>query len=110
MKTEEQLNQDRESFKASVGKFNEIQVFLDEEDETKTATVFLKKPDGKSRSLVSTLITDKKFNKAVEAFLRNRYLGGDDLDVILSNDYAMASVEESIVEMLHVRKSILKKN
>jgi hypothetical protein len=110
MKTEDELNKERAELKEKYGKFNEVEIFLDEDDTEKTATIFLRKPDKKARKVTWELIGEKKSDKAIEFFLRNLYIGGDALDPILSNDYALASVDSAIVEMIDVHRATLKKN
>ena len=45
MKTETELKLEKEKLKQTHGKVREMVVFLDTDDEDKTATIFLKKPD-----------------------------------------------------------------
>lgn len=110
MKSQEELEQERIELIAKHGKINEVTIFLDEDDVEKTATIFLRKPDKKARKVTWELIGDKKSDKAIEFFLRNLYIGGDLLDPILANDYAVASVDSAIVEMIDVHRATLKKN
>ena len=48
--------------------------------------------------------------KAVEFLLRNLYVGGDDLNIILLNEDALFSCEEPLVKMLEKKTAQLKKN
>ena len=70
--------------------------------------MFLKKPDRTVRSIIGSLAKDPI--KAVEAALKNLYVGGDSLNIVTSNDDALVSCEDAIVEMLVVQKAVLKKN
>jgi len=111
MKSQEELETERITLKETKKKFNELTVFLDEDDAKKTATLFLRKPDKHVRSLISTILSRPgQGSKAVEAVLRNLYIGGDNIDEVCKNDYAIASADEAVVEMLQVHKAVLKKN
>lgn len=109
MKTAEELQTEKQELLAKYGKLNEVTVFLEEDNSEKTATLFLRKPDKTVRSLVGKIAMNDGI-KAVSAFLQNLYIGGDSLEIVLSNDYALASTEEAVVDMLSVQKAILKKN
>lgn len=110
MKTEIELNLELEKLKQVHGKVRELVVFLDTDDETKTATLFLKKPDKSTRSLVSKLVNDNKFDKAVISCLNSLYVGGDDLKLVTENDDAIESAGLGVVELLKVQQAVLKKN
>ena len=110
MKTEIELNLELEKLKNTHGKVRELVVFLDTDDETKTATLFLKKPDKSTRSMVNKLVSQDKYDRAVEACLKALYVGGDDLNLVLNNDDAIESAGMGVVELLTVQKAILKKN
>lgn len=98
-----------EELKAKYGKINTLEVYLDEDDLTKIATIHLKRPDRTTRAIVGKLAgTDS--GKAIEACLKSLYVGGDALDLVLKNDYAIASCEGAVVEMLQVQQTVLKKN
>jgi hypothetical protein len=110
MKTEIELNLELEKLKNTHGKVRELVVFLDTDDENKTATLFLKKPDKSTRSMVNKLVAQDKYDRAVEACLKALYVGGDDLNLVLNNDDAIESAGMGVVELLTVQKAILKKN
>jgi hypothetical protein len=110
MKTEIELNLELEKLKQTHSKVRELVVFLDTDDETKTATLFLKKPDKSTRSMVNKLVSQDKYDRAVEACLKALYVGGDDLNLVLNNDDAIESAGMGVVELLTVQKAILKKN
>lgn len=109
MKTQDELSKEKTELTAKYGKIFELVVPLDQDDLSKTATLFLKKPDKATRSIVDTLARRDGL-KAVEAGLKNMYVGGDTLNDVLSNDDALASCEESVVEALQLQKATLKKN
>lgn len=110
MKTEIELNLELEKLKQTHSKVRELVVFLDTDDENKTATLFLKKPDKSTRSMVNKLVAQDKYDRAVEACLKALYVGGDDLNLVLNNDDAIESAGMGVVELLTVQKAILKKN
>lgn len=109
MKTQIELELELVELKKKYGKVATLVVPLDEDDTTLVATLYLKRPDRTTRSLVGKLASTDGL-KAVEAALKSLYVGGDELKVVLSNDDAFASCEEAIVEMLMVQKAVLKKN
>ena len=110
MKNEIELKQELEKLKQTNSSVREMVVFLDTDDETKTATIFLKKPDKTTRSIVSKLVNQDKFDRAVVACLNALYLGGDELKSITENDDAIESAGMGVVELLQVQKATLKKN
>lgn len=110
MKTEIELKKELEVLKQTHGIIREMVVFLDTDDESKQATIFLKKPDKTTRSVVGKLITQEKFDRAIESCLKSLYIGGDSLDLILNNDDAIESAGMGIVELLKVQQATLKKN
>lgn len=109
MKTKIQLDSEFELLKNKHGKVATLIVPLDEDDTEKVATLYLKRPDRSTRSIVGKLASGDAL-KAVEAGLKAMYIGGDDLQEVVKNDYALASCEEALVEMLSVQKATLKKN
>jgi predicted molibdopterin-dependent oxidoreductase YjgC len=88
----------------------EIELKLELEKLKQTATLFLKKPDKSTRSMVNKLVAQDKYDRAVEACLKALYVGGDDLNLVLNNDDAIESAGMGVVELLTVQKAILKKN
>lgn len=110
MKTEIELKLELEKLKQTNSSVREMVVFLDTDDENKTATIFLKKPDKTTRSIVSKLVNQDKFDRAVVACLNALYLGGDELKLITENDDAIESAGMGVVELLQVQKATLKKN
>jgi hypothetical protein len=99
-----------EELKAKYGKVYTVEVQLDEDDLTKKAIIYLRKPDKTTRAMVSKFVSSNKIDNAIEAALKNLYIGGDKLELILQNDDAMASCDEVIAELLTVQKATLKKN
>jgi hypothetical protein len=102
-------NSELEVLKAKYGKVFTLTVPLDEDDASKLAVIYLKKPDRTTRGIVGKLAMQDSA-RAVEAALKALYIGGAKLDLITSNDDALAGCEESIVEILQVQKATLKKN
>lgn len=92
------------------GSIRTIIVPLDEDDDSKQAVLFLRKPDKMTRDMVSSLVSKNKSEAAIVACLKALYIGGDALDLVLNNEDAMISIEGAIVELLMVQKSIIKKN
>lgn len=110
MKTQEELKIEKEKLKPIHGVVREMTVYLDTDDEDKTATIFLKKPDKATRKMVGNLVSKDKFDTAVEACLKALYIGGDSLDLIIGNDDAIESAGLGVVKLLEVQQATLKKN
>jgi ethanolamine utilization protein EutP (predicted NTPase) len=108
MKTKDELELEYLSLKQKYGKVYELEVPLDEDDSTKVATLFLKKADRTVISIVSKLI-DISTDKAIEAGLKNLYVGGDDLSLVLNNDDAFLSCEAGLVQIIRKQQAVLKK-
>ena len=79
------------------------------EDETQTATIYLKKLDRATYSAVSKLISKDEL-QATEVLLKNLYIGGDDLKLITDNFDALRSASISIVPIIEAKGATLKKN
>lgn len=107
MKTKEELDTEFISLKLKHKVVYTIEAPLNEEGET--ATIYLKKPDRTTRSMIGKLASSDSY-KAIEAGLKNLYIGGDALTLVTSNDDALGGCEEAIVEMLLLQKATLKKN
>jgi hypothetical protein len=110
LKTKEQLASDRETAKLQDPTCRDFIVTLDTDDETKTATFFLRKPDKTTRSMVDKLVNKGLSENAVKACLKALYLGGDDIACLDKYDDAMISAEAGVVELLKVQAAIIKKN
>jgi hypothetical protein len=106
MKTNEELIAELAILKAKHKVVYTIEAPLNDEGEI--ATIYLKKPDRTTRSMVGKLASNDSF-KAIEAGLKNLYIGGDALVLVTGNDDALAGCEEAIVEMLSVQKATLKR-
>jgi len=110
MKTEEELKAEKETLKQKHGSVREMEVYLDTDDDTKTATLFLRKPDKSTRNMVGKLVDQNKFDTAVISCLKALYIGGDELNSVLDNEDAMESAGQGVVDLLAVQKATLKKN
>jgi hypothetical protein len=80
------------------------------DDETEFATIYLKKADRMIMSMLNKLIEGGDMYKAVEAYLKATYIGGDELTLITTNDDALMACESSIAEMIQRKQATLKKN
>jgi hypothetical protein len=99
-----------ENLKSKHGKVRTLFVPLDEDDNLKVAVIFVKKPDGIVRNMIDAMVNKGKTNEAITAALKALRIGGDDLDLVLKNDDAMASLDYAIAELFAVQKTVLKKN
>jgi hypothetical protein len=110
MKNQDELQAEKDELIKKYGKVRELDVPLDEDDATKKAVLFFKKPDKSTRSMIGMLAQKGDNNKIIEATLKALYIGGDDLNLVLNNDDAFASCDEALAQMLEVQKAVLKKN
>lgn len=95
--------------KAKYGVIRTMVIPLDEDDETKKATIYLKKPDKTTRDLASKLAA-KSSEMAIKAVLNNLYIGGDSLEPVYASEDAMESLEYAVVKLLKVQQTVIKKN
>lgn len=109
-KTQEELDAELNTLKQKYGIVRTFICPLDTDDETNVATVFLKKPDKGTRDMVSKLVKKEMSEKAIAACLKQLYIGGDNLDLILTNDDAMEAADFGVAELLMVQKATIKKN
>ncbi len=109
MKTENELELELVKLKQTHKNVSTIQAPLNDEG-TEFATLFLKRADRATHALVGKLAQGNDPLKAVEACLKNCYIGGDDLLTVLNDEEALMSCEIAIVEFLQKRLAILKKN
>ena len=109
MKTQEELDQLKESLSAIHKPLYTITVPLDE-DETETATIFLKKFDRTTLAAVQKVAVGGDSLKATEIFLKATFLGGDDLSLVLGNLDALRACESVVIELITAKKAKLAKN
>jgi hypothetical protein len=110
LKTKEELEKELAILKEADKSVKTLEVFLDSDDDDMIATIFVSKPDKSVRKMVNTLLNKDNYEGAAKACLRKLYVGGDNLDEIFENDYAMESAGMGVVEILKVQKAVLKKN
>jgi hypothetical protein len=108
-KTEEQLSAELSELRAKNTKVREFIIPIDEDDETQTVTLFLKPVNKMVRQLVEKT-AKTNVEKAVYDGLKMLQLGGDSLELITNNDYAMVVAEQGLVKYMSVADVIIKKN
>lgn len=79
------------------------------EDETKHATIYLRKMDRTCFSVVSKLIQNDSM-KGLESLLKTLYVGGDNVTDITDNFDALRAAEQPCLELLMAKSGSLKKN
>ena len=109
MKTQEELNNEKEVLKQTHSKIFTLEVKLDD-DGMRVATLFLKKPDKKISKMINEVATKLDSYQLCEAFLKATHIGGDELSLVLNDEDALISTEFKIVEIMARREAILKKN
>lgn len=108
-KTQEELTQELTELRSKHSKVREFIIPIDEDDETQTVTLFLKPVTKPIRHMIEKT-SRTNTDKAVYEGLKQLQLGGDDLELIVRNDYAMLVAEQGLVKYLAVADVIIKKN
>ena len=99
-----------EELKAKFGKIITVEIPLDEDDETKVAVFYLKRPDKITRKMISKLALGELPEKAVLAGYNALRVGGDAVSILENNYEAFISAEDALVDILKVQKATIKKN
>lgn len=102
---QEELAKLRETHK----KVREFIIPADEDDDTKTITLFLKPCDRKTEDMINKQAKGSR-DRAVLMGLKALQLGGESVDLLSGNDYAMRSAEAGLVEYMKPAEVIVKKN
>ena len=108
-KTKEELTSIEETLKATHKPLFTVEIPASDNDED-TRTIFLKKYDRQILSAVQKIVATSDTLKAVEVFVKNTYVGGDDLNEIMNDLDMLRSLESVIVDLITVKKASLKKN
>ena len=108
-KTQEELTNELTELRSKNSKVREFIIPIDEDDETQTVTLFLKPVNKMVRQIVEKT-AKTNVEKAVYDGLKLLQLGGDSLDLITNNDYAMVVAEQGLVKYMAVADVIIKKN
>lgn len=109
MRTKEELEQELKTLKAKYGTVYSVTIALNEDKPNETATIFLKKSDRITTAIVRKFLNTDP-TKSIEAGLKNLYIGGDDLNLIVTNDDALLGCESALVEIMNKQEAVLKKN
>jgi hypothetical protein len=80
------------------------------DDDTEFATIFLKKFDRLTLSAIQKAASGTDPLKSTEIFLRNTFVGGDSIDLIISNLDALRAVESVMLDLVSAKKAVLSKN
>lgn len=96
--------------KTKYGKITTVVIPLDEDDESKFLTYYLRKPDKQARRLISKTATGSMPEKAVLVGFNQLRVAGDEVSALETNDDAIISAEDALVEILKVQKATIKKN
>jgi hypothetical protein len=109
MKKPKDLAQELIDLRTKHGKVREFIVPLDEDDETKTATFFLRPCDTKTENMIHKQAKGSR-ERAVIMGLKALQLGGDPIEDIQNNEYAIRAAEAGLLEYMEPGKVIIKKN
>lgn len=110
MKTKEELASEKSSLALKHKRLYTIEVPLTDEDDAEIATIFLKKPDRQVYSAAAKMANGSDPFRAIEVVIKNCYVGGDSVDLVLKNDEAIISCENAVLEIFKKREAVLKKN
>lgn len=91
------------------GKVREFIVPCDEDDETKTVTLFLRPCDRKTEDMINKNARTSRERATIMGLTALR-LGGEALELITSNEYALRAAEAGLVEYMEPGKVLIKKN
>jgi hypothetical protein len=108
MKTQEELDAIKIALEPTHKTIYTVEIPVNE-DELETRTIFLKKFDRATLAATQKMVSVDSL-KAIEVFVKNTYIGGDDLQEILNDLYMLRSLEGVIVDLISVKKASLKKN
>ena len=108
-KTPQELAEIKTSLALTNNPIYTIEIPVDE-DELETRTIFLKKFDRTTLSAVQKMASSADVLRATEVFIKNTYIGGDDLTEILANLYMLRSLESVVIDLVSVKKASIKKN
>lgn len=109
MKTKEELDSIKLELQKSHKPLYTITIPVDDEG-TEFRTIYLKRFDRVTLSAVQKIATGPDALKAVEVFIKNTYVGGDDVQEVLANFEMVRSLEAVVVEMISVKKASISKN
>lgn len=104
--TEQEIN----DLKLKYGKITTVTIPLDEDDETKVLTFYLRKPDKQTRKMIAKLASGEVPERAVIAGYNALRVAGDEVASLEANDDALISAEDALIEILKVQKATIKKN
>lgn len=113
MKTKEELKTELEALVKKHGKGNvyEIETPLSQDDNCETATIFLLKANRTQYSMINTVL--RKSNDSlvpIEAALKSCYIGGDELNTVLTNEDALFGCDVPLYAFLQRKSGEIKKN
>lgn len=104
--TQEELD----ALKSKYGKITTVEIPLDEDDDSKKLTFYLRKPDKATRKMIAKLAKGEVAERAVLAGFNALRVAGDEVSELEKNDDAMISAEDALIEILSVQKAVIKKN
>lgn len=95
--------------KVAPSKVYEFIVPLDEEDEPKTVTFFLKRCDSKTEDMIHKQAKGSR-ERATIMGLKTLWLGGDPVESIVGNDLALRAAEKGLIDHMAPAQVEIKKN
>lgn len=90
-------------------KVREFIIPIDEDDDTKTLTLFLRPCDRKTQDMINKNAKGSA-ERAVIMGLKALKIGGEEVDIIVGNDYALRAAEAGLVKYMEPAEVIIKKN
>lgn len=101
-----------EKLKKQYGKITTVIVPLDEDDASKVATYYLKKPGRTERMMISKLAKGEVQERAVIAGFNALRVAGDEVAILERPDHyeALLAAQEALVQILDFQRATIKKN
>lgn len=101
-----------EDLKAKYGRIYTVTIPLDEDDSTKVATYYLRKPDRSARKLIQKIASGDIPERAVITGFNALRVAGDEVTILEQekNYDAFLAAEDALLDILKVQKATIKKN
>ena len=108
--TENPLQKELAELREQHKKVREFIIPADEDDETKVITLFLRPVDMKARDMANKLSEKGTQEQVLMAVLKTLHLGGDKVDDLKGNDYAISAAIAGLISYMKPAEVVIKKN